>query len=88
MVDAITHKQPKIKDVLMPSPFHPSRFCQPYAAPFNNRAGTLASFGYGWTFDYDISFLPFDGVQKRLIMPGGRDGLVGQAQKCSGRRRN
>jgi RHS repeat-associated protein len=39
---------------------------------FNNRAGTLTSFGYGWTFDYDISFLPFDGPQKRLVMPGGQ----------------
>ena len=39
---------------------------------FNNKAGTLASFGYGWTFDYDVSFLPFDGPQKRLVMPGGQ----------------
>jgi RHS repeat-associated protein len=39
---------------------------------FNNRAGTLTSFGYGWTFDYDVSFLPFDGPQKRLVMPGGQ----------------
>lgn len=39
---------------------------------FNNVAGTLTSFGYGWTFDYDISFLPFSGPQKRLIMPGGQ----------------
>jgi len=39
---------------------------------FNNRAGTITSFGYGWTFDYDISFLPFAGVQKRLVMPGGQ----------------
>jgi RHS repeat-associated protein len=39
---------------------------------FNNRAGTIASFGYGWTFGHDISFLPFAGVQKRLVMPGGQ----------------
>ena len=39
---------------------------------FNNVAGTLTSFGYGWTFDYDISFLPFAGVQKRLILSGGQ----------------
>jgi RHS repeat-associated protein len=39
---------------------------------FNNRAGTVTSFGYGWTFDYDISFLPFSGPQKRMIMPGGQ----------------
>jgi RHS repeat-associated protein len=39
---------------------------------FNNRAGTITSFGYGWTFDYDISFLPFAGVQKRLVLPGGQ----------------
>ncbi|MBL8480670.1 MAG: RHS repeat protein, partial [Rhodocyclaceae bacterium] len=38
---------------------------------FNNRAGTLTSFGYGWTFSYDIALLPFSGVQKRLILPGG-----------------
>lgn len=39
---------------------------------FNGRAGTFGSFGLGWTSDYDIAFLPFDGVQKRLIMPGGK----------------
>lgn len=39
---------------------------------FNNRAGTIASFGYGWTSDYDIAFLPFDGVQKRLVLPGAQ----------------
>lgn len=39
---------------------------------FNNTAGTLGSFGYGWTSDYDIAFLPFAGVQKRLVMPGGQ----------------
>jgi RHS repeat-associated protein len=39
---------------------------------FNNKAGTIASFGYGWTYDYDVSFLPFEGLQKRLVMPGGQ----------------
>lgn len=39
---------------------------------FNNRAGTLASLGYGWTFEHDVSFLPFAGPQKRLVMPGGQ----------------
>lgn len=39
---------------------------------FNNRAGTITSFGYGWTFEYDVSFLPFEGPQKRLVMPGGQ----------------
>lgn len=39
---------------------------------FNNIGGTLASFGYSWTSDYDISFLPFTGPQKRLVMPGGQ----------------
>ena len=39
---------------------------------FNNRAGTVASFGYGWTFGYDVSFLPFSGPQKRLVLPGGQ----------------
>lgn len=38
---------------------------------FDNRAGTITSFGYGWTFDYDISFWPMSGVQKRVVMPGG-----------------
>ena len=39
---------------------------------FNNRAGTITSFGFGWTSDYDIAFLPFSGPQKRLVMPGAR----------------
>ena len=39
---------------------------------FNNRAGTVGSFGYGWISDYDIAFLPFQGPQKRLILPGGQ----------------
>jgi RHS repeat-associated protein len=39
---------------------------------FNDRAGTTASFGWGWTFDYDVVFLPFEGVQKRLVIPGGQ----------------
>lgn len=39
---------------------------------FDNRAGTVTSFGYGWTFDYDISFWPMEGVQKRIVMPGGQ----------------
>lgn len=39
---------------------------------FNNVAGTVTSLGFGWTFDYDISFLPFAGPQKRLVMPGGQ----------------
>ena len=38
---------------------------------FNGRAGTFGSMGLGWTVNYDIAFLPFDGPQKRLIMPGG-----------------
>jgi RHS repeat-associated protein len=38
---------------------------------FGGRAGTIASFGFGWTSDYDIALLPFTGVQKRLILPGG-----------------
>jgi RHS repeat-associated protein len=39
---------------------------------FNNRAGTVGSFGFGWVSDYDVAFLPFDGPQKRLVMPGSR----------------
>ena len=39
---------------------------------FNNRGGTIASFGFGWTMNYDVSFLPFSGPQKRLVMPGGQ----------------
>ncbi len=37
---------------------------------FNGRAGTVGSFGFGWVSDYDIAFLPFDGPQKRIILPG------------------
>lgn len=39
---------------------------------YNNVGGVIASHGYGWTSDYDASFLPFTGVQKRLVMPGGQ----------------
>jgi len=39
---------------------------------FNGRAGTVGSFGFGWVSDYDIAFLPFDGPQKRIILPGSR----------------
>lgn len=38
---------------------------------FDNKAGTITSFGYGWTSSYDVSFWPMEGVQKRLVMPGG-----------------
>jgi RHS repeat-associated protein len=40
--------------------------------PYNNRAGTVASFGFGWISSYDIGFLPFAGPQKRLVMPGAK----------------
>ncbi len=36
---------------------------------FNNKAGTTGSLGYGWVLNYDIALLPFDGPQKRIIMP-------------------
>lgn len=39
---------------------------------FNGRAGTFASVGLGWTLDYDVVLLPFEGPQKRVVMPGGR----------------
>ena len=39
---------------------------------YNDRAGTVTGFGFGWTASYDIGFLPFAGPQKRLVMPGGR----------------
>jgi len=39
---------------------------------FNGRAGTVASFGFGWVLSYDVAFLPFEGPQKRLVMPGSR----------------
>lgn len=52
---------------------------------FNNRAGTVASFGFGWTFDYDISFLPFSGPQKRLVLPGGQ--LVNMVDDGTGKYR-
>jgi RHS repeat-associated protein len=38
---------------------------------FNGAAGTFGSMGLGWTLDYDIAMLPFEGPQKRLILPGG-----------------
>ncbi len=37
---------------------------------FNKIAGTAGSFGLGWVNSYDVVFLPFDGPQKRLVMPG------------------
>ena len=37
---------------------------------FNNIGGTVGSLGFGWVLDYDIAFLPFDGPQKRLVLPG------------------
>lgn len=39
---------------------------------FNNRAGTVGSFGFGWVSAYDVAFLPFEGPQKRLVLPGSR----------------
>lgn len=39
---------------------------------YNNRAGTVASVGFGWVLSYDVGFLPFDGPQKRLVQPGAR----------------
>lgn len=36
---------------------------------FNNKAGTTGSLGYGWVLNYDIALLPFDGPQKRIILP-------------------
>ncbi len=39
---------------------------------FNNIGGTVGSLGFGWVLDYDIAFLPFDGPQKRLVLPGNR----------------
>lgn len=52
---------------------------------FNNRAGTLTSLGYGWTFEHDVSFLPFAGPQKRLVMPGGQ--LINYIDDGSGKYR-
>ena len=39
---------------------------------FGNIGGTAASMGFGWVLDYDISFLPFAGPQKRLVLPANR----------------
>ena len=39
---------------------------------FDNIGGTAASMGFGWVIDYDIAFLPFEGPQKRLVLPGNR----------------
>lgn len=37
---------------------------------FNNNGGTTTSFGMGWTFSYDMVFLPNNGLVKQLVMPG------------------
>ena len=37
---------------------------------FDNVGGTAGSLGFGWVLDYDIAFLPFEGPQKRLVLPG------------------
>ncbi len=39
---------------------------------FNNRAGTVGSLGFGWVLSYDVAFLPFQGPQKRLVLPGSK----------------
>lgn len=46
-----------------------TRYYNPVDA-FNNRAGTVGSFGYGWGFEYDVVLLPFEGPEKRIVMPG------------------
>jgi RHS repeat-associated protein len=54
---------------------------------FNNLGGTAASLGYGWVLEHDAVFLPFEGPQKRLILPPGQfidftdrgDGTYGNA---------
>ncbi|HYR15970.1 MAG TPA: hypothetical protein VEQ67_17405, partial [Mycobacterium sp.] len=37
---------------------------------FNNIGGTVGSVGFGWVLDHDIAFLPFQGPQKRVVLPG------------------
>lgn len=39
---------------------------------FNNIAGTATSLGYGWTPNHDVVLLPFEGPQKRIVLPGNR----------------
>jgi RHS repeat-associated protein len=39
---------------------------------FRGIAGLNASLGTGWTLNYDVSLMPFDGPQKRIVMPGNR----------------
>jgi RHS repeat-associated protein len=39
--------------------------------PYREVGTIIGSFGWGWQFEYDIGFLPFEGAQKRLVMPGG-----------------
>ncbi len=45
------------------------RTYNPYDA-FDNIAGFSLSLGVGWALDYDAVFLPFDGPQKRIVLPG------------------
>jgi RHS repeat-associated protein len=39
--------------------------------PYREVGTIIGSFGWGWQFEYDIGFLPFEGDQKRMILPGG-----------------
>lgn len=39
---------------------------------YQNIGAINGSMGWGWTLGYDVAFLPFEGDQKRLIMPGNR----------------
>ena len=39
--------------------------------PYREVGTIIGSFGWGWQYDYDIGFLPFEGEQKRLVLPGG-----------------
>jgi RHS repeat-associated protein len=37
---------------------------------FNNLGGIAGSLGLGWVMNYDVVLLPFDGTQKRIVLPG------------------
>lgn len=38
--------------------------------PYSNIAGTTLSLGLGWMLNYDITLLPFNAQQTRIVMPG------------------
>ncbi len=71
-VDLFTGQELMKMDLMSLSGLTPIKLSMAYnpVDAFNNRAGTVASLGFGWVSSYDVAFLPFTGPQKRLVMPG------------------